>query len=112
MNSSYGIIMGNTEYGNLENNTFASVNISMEFNNLFGALLQGNNARFGNIGMYLLNSTQNYFQDNTLMNQSNSGIICDRVSGNVINLNKDEGGNACSRNLECSWMTASPLCRT
>ncbi len=112
-NSSYGIVMDNARYGSVMNNTITNVNISMQLNGLFSENVNNNTARFGNIGIYLFNATENLFAHNILTNQSNAGIICDNVSGSSANsINGDYGFNICSRNIACNWMTASPLCRT
>lgn len=111
-NSSYGVSLENDGYGNVDNNTITKTNISMEFSGIFGENIDGNMANFGNIGVYLLNSTENFFENNILLNQTNSGLICNGGSGNSSTLNKDYGGNVCSDNIACSWMTSSPLCRS
>ncbi len=110
-NSSYGISISNAKYGSVKNNFIMNVNISMQLNGLFDENINNNTARIGNIGLYLFNATQNFFQDNILTNQSNSGIICDKTSGNTSSINRDYGNNVCSSNIACDWMTSSPLCK-
>ncbi len=110
-NSSYGVYLQNARYGSVENNTFTNTNISMEFSGLFSEVVSGNKVGLGNIGVYLLNSTEDILSNNILLNQSNSGIICNGGSENISTLNKDYGNNVCSGNIACKWMTASPLCK-
>ena len=109
-NSSNGVELQDTRYGVLKDSLFTKDNISLEMSGVFSEDLVNNRANFGNIGFYLLNSTDNIFQDNTLLNQSNSGIICNGGSENKSTINTDQGGNICSGDLDCKWMTASPEC--
>jgi parallel beta-helix repeat protein len=111
LNSSYGIVLVNSKYGTLENNFAADTNISYEIAGGSGFTISNNKALSGSIGMYIINSTTNIFQNNTLEGMNKYGITCTGYATNSTSFNKDFGNNACSSNYQCYWLTSSPLCK-
>ncbi|MEM4114182.1 MAG: right-handed parallel beta-helix repeat-containing protein [Candidatus Micrarchaeaceae archaeon] len=111
MNSSYGIRLENDLYGKFINNSIFDTNVSFEYSGGGASTISSTNAKYGGIGLYIINSTLNILQDNVLENMSDYGIICTGGATNSSSLNKDFGGNICSSNKNCFWMTTSPACK-
>ncbi|MEM3404933.1 MAG: NosD domain-containing protein [Candidatus Micrarchaeaceae archaeon] len=111
MNSSYGIILENDLYGKFYNNSIFNTNVSFEYSGGGASTISSINAKYGGIGIYMINSTLNILQNNVLENMSRYGIICTSGATNSSSLNKDFGGNICSSNKGCLWMTTSQACK-
>lgn len=112
LNTSYGMLFVNTNYGTINKNYIANSNISIELGGGLGYQITGNKAYYGNIGLYIINSTTNILQNNIFANMARYGITCTGIATNSsISLNKDYGNNVCSSNYGCYWMSSSPLCK-
>ncbi len=109
-NSSTGIYIENSNYGTVEQNKIYNTGIGMEMAGGIGSKVYGNYYRKGSIGLYMLNSQTNLVKDNYFSNASTYGISCLSGSSNSSSQNLDLGGNYCSSNNDCRWMTSSPQC--
>ncbi len=110
LNSSSGIVMQNTNYAQVQNNSLANVNLGIELVGGTGNKVYNDRAILGQIGMYLINNTVNFFQNDVLTQQSRYGVTCTLDAIGKNSLNFDNGGNICSSNYQCRWMTNSPQC--
>ncbi|MGC8538531.1 MAG: NosD domain-containing protein [Candidatus Micrarchaeia archaeon] len=111
MNASHGIMISKSNYGKVEKNKMINTSIALEVSGGQGFEIQNNTANRGVIGAYIINSTLDSFANNKFLNMSEYGIDCTLFAQNASSLNKDLGGNACSSNNACYWMTASPNCK-
>ncbi len=107
-NSSYGIYSQNTKYGTIQNNRFTNVNASIEISGGMDFKIFNNTASRSSLGLYLINTQDNLLQNNHLTG-SLYGIDCAQYSTNQSS-NIDQGGNVCSSNNKCAWMTSSIAC--
>jgi parallel beta-helix repeat protein len=110
-NDTYGIYSQNSRYGTIEENTFRhNVTTAITLSGGSAYNLMGNFANNTRIGLYLINSQTNIAENNSFLNSALYGIACTQFAENQSN-NLDDGGNACSSNINCRWMTASPSCK-
>ncbi len=109
-NDTYGVYGQESSYGSIENNVFTNVNTGIELLGGSGFQLIGNLANAAKTGISLLNSQLNNVQGNRLLNSTTAGIACTMFATNLTN-NYDQGGNICSSNSKCLWMSKSPSCR-
>ncbi|MGI0141755.1 MAG: NosD domain-containing protein [Candidatus Micrarchaeales archaeon] len=110
LNASYGVFVTNSLQGMISNNRIINANNSMAFVKGTGFNILNNTANKGASGIRFLNATIESVQQNLLLNQSLAGIMCVKYSQNSTSLNRDMGGNICSSNLNCLWMTSSGQC--
>lgn len=110
LNASYGVFEQNANYGTIQNNLLGSTNIGIDLVGGTSASIINNIAQKTVIGLYLINSITNQVQNNVLLNATAYGIYCGKGSTNSSSVNRDFGGNVCSGNYQCSWMTSSPQC--
>ncbi len=108
-NSSYGIYAQNYSYSSILNNRIFNTDIGMEMSGGEGSTVRNNTVSGGRLGLYLINSQITSVQDNVL-NGSTSGISCVGYAENKSSENADNGGNVCSSNTACRWMTSSTEC--
>jgi len=97
----YGIKLNNVTYGQVSNNT---VNASTAFilKNVTAMQISNNNAtKNSGVGALIANTIQTAFYENNFYG-IDSGMICLNSS-----INSDMGGNHCSLNTGCSWITGS-----
>jgi len=109
-NASYGIMIESSLYGKIIKNNITSTNIPIQISGGGVFTITNNKASAGSIGLYLINSTLNTLQGNAFTNMSRYGIFCTKSIENSSSLNKDFGGNICSSNHDCYWMTTSSSC--
>jgi len=111
LNASVGIVVANAKYGRLLNNQVYNANTSISLNSVLGYTVTNNTAMHGNGGMMLFNTTITTFLNNIYTNLNAYGISCLYNSQNTTSQNKDLGGNSCSLNSNCRWMTLSSQCQ-
>lgn len=107
LNASVGIYMSYVRYSTLSKNFMGNVNSSIFVFSGVGNLVNTTNSSHGVSGLTLGNTSTNNFQNNKLLNMSSYGVSCVQGSGNVLSQNKDLGGNICSLNNGCMWMSGS-----
>jgi parallel beta-helix repeat protein len=107
-NSTYGLAVVNVNYATVTNNTFYNVSTAMRFVGGSSSSVLGNNAVRGSVGMSMVNATTFILKGNSFSNMSSRGIVCNGTS--TLRNNVDLGGNSCSANKGCVWMTSSPKC--
>lgn len=113
INDSNGIYDQNSRFGiTIKNNVMKNVNTAMEISGGTFSSIINNTANGGKVGFYLINSQSDTVQGNKLLNESQAGISCSQLSVNVSSDNLDKGGNICSSNNMCVWMTSSSQCAT
>ena len=110
-NSSYGIYVGNARFGSILQNNITNTNTSIQLVGTSGEMVTGNRVNNGGYGLYLTNSSVGLFKSNYLLNQSKAGAFCTSSAGGANSINRDSGGNVCSSNSGCTWMSSSPLCK-
>ncbi len=110
LNSTAGIVYQNVNYGQIEDNNFTDTGTGIELVGGTGDDEIGNYGMLGQIGMYLIGATTDLFQNNRLLTMSKAGILCTQSSVGTNSLNLDQGGNVCSSNSQCEWMTTSTQC--
>ncbi len=112
-NSTAGIFLGNAKYGTVENNMIVNTaGYAVKVINGIGSTISSNFANMGKLGMYMQNNTQDMVGNNYFINMSTYGISCGYNSNTTESFIKDLGGNVCSSNNECVWMSSSTGCRT
>ncbi|MDE1865005.1 MAG: hypothetical protein KGH77_06305, partial [Candidatus Micrarchaeota archaeon] len=93
------------------NNTIINAMNAISVSGGTGFTFTNNTANIGSLGLQLYNTTIDTLQNNRLLNMSNFGIVCGMNSqGQSTSLNRDLGGNVCSSNGACNWMTSSSYC--
>lgn len=110
-NNTNGIIASSISLANIYNNNL--------YNNTYGiALIKSNSSGITNntayaskVGLYLENTTSTSILNNLLLNSTVSGVQCLGASVNKSSNNLDYGGNICSKNSNCRWVTVSPQCK-
>lgn len=108
-NDTYGIYAQNSRYGTVQDNIFRNVSTAMEISGGSSYTLYSNLVNDTRIGLYLINTQLNRLQDDRLLNASTSGIECTQFAA-TSSSNIDAGGNSCSSNSGCVWMTTSSGC--
>lgn len=111
MNSRQGIYAGSSKYGTISNNRIENASdfaIELFDSSVFS--IENNTATGSGLGLYLINTELSALKDNIFTNAIISGIECSGTSTNSSSLNNDLGGNECSSNSGCNWVT-SPGCR-
>ncbi|MDE1824892.1 MAG: right-handed parallel beta-helix repeat-containing protein [Candidatus Micrarchaeota archaeon] len=111
LNSSFGMALNRDIYANFSFNHIISSNNSMEFNQGSVLLISNNTASGGSEGATLVNNTIDTLQKNAF-NGVKYGIACLLGSQLSTSLNKDNGGNVCNINLNCTWMGGASRCNT
>lgn len=108
-NDTYGIYSQESRYGTVQDNAFVNVRdgIYMIGGSAFKMLYNSMNAV--STGITLLDSQLNELQNNMLLNATANGIACTKFASNSTS-NIDSGGNICSSNSNCLWMTSSTGC--
>ena len=108
-NSTYGIYGQDSRYGSITKNTFVNVSHGIEL--LDGSAFQilNNMVNTATSGLSLFNSQLNILQSNSFLNTTSYGIECTQFASNSSN-NFDHGGNICSTNNGCLWMSSSTGC--
>ncbi|MEM3791546.1 MAG: NosD domain-containing protein [Candidatus Micrarchaeaceae archaeon] len=109
INSSFGIIYEIGSGGSIMYNNITNANISIELSGVSGMNIYNNYVKGGTIGAYLINATSSRFKGNTFVS-SKYGLLCQLASSSQ-NADVDQGGNVCSSNKNCLWVT-SPSCLT
>ncbi len=109
-NDTYGVYGQDSSYGSIRNNVFTNVSTGIDLLGGSGFQLADNLVNGARTGVSLLNSQLNIIQGNRLLNATASGIACTQFATNLTN-NQDQGGNICSSNSACLWMTESASCR-
>jgi parallel beta-helix repeat protein len=108
-NDTYGIVAANTTYADILNNQFYATGNAITVSGGSGATVTNNTATLGAYGIQMLNTTFAMVQSNLAQSMSVSGMYCTGASAGNKGQNRDFGGNQCSSNRNCTWMT-SPLC--
>jgi parallel beta-helix repeat protein len=109
-NDTYGILYSNASYGSVLNNIlYRTVNAIGVYGGS-GTSLQNNTATNGTVGMYLSGSASISITKNLMQNMTGHGISCYGIAATNDVANRDFGGNSCSGNFNCTWVT-SPLCK-
>lgn len=109
-NSTQGISMDNSSFSNIENNYVANTQHQINLTDGTGYIVRSNAGTIGKTGMYIYNVTQSQFGNNNFNGTSDYGFECGLNSNQTYSLNRDNGGNACSKNIGCAWMSASSSC--
>ncbi len=104
----YGIVERNVNSGSIMNNTITAYILSVLLYNVSGEKIAYNQLPYyGIAGMQFVNSTQNIFGDNYI--KGLTGISCSGSSAQQ-NSDTDIGGNSCSSNNKCVWISSSNAC--
>ncbi|VVB77102.1 Periplasmic copper-binding protein (NosD) [uncultured archaeon] len=109
-NSTSGVMIDHSNNTFLQNNNFYNVNTGITALFSSSTRFENNTAVNGVVGILLRNSTANQMHLNSLLNMSGNGMVCAGTSASVSVASLDHGGNRCSSNANCVWMTASPQC--
>jgi parallel beta-helix repeat protein len=108
-NSTYGISLVRDTYCAVDSNHISGSNTSIYITGGIGESAYENNATHDLTGIYIYNNSQSIFQNN-IFDGTSAGMKCSGGASGVGSLNKDQGGNACSSNSGCTWIT-SPMCK-
>ncbi|MDE1828539.1 MAG: right-handed parallel beta-helix repeat-containing protein [Candidatus Micrarchaeota archaeon] len=110
LNATTGIVVSNSRLGRVLNNQVYNANTSVVLSSIKNFAITNNTGMNGSGGMSIFNSTLNNFQSNLFTNLERYGVSCLQASQNASSQNKDLGGNSCSANVNCNWMTSSSQC--
>ncbi|MCL5430549.1 MAG: right-handed parallel beta-helix repeat-containing protein [Candidatus Marsarchaeota archaeon] len=100
-----GIFMNKVHFGQLENNNVSALTTAYYLNNVTAMSIQNDTSSSkSGLGMVMLNSTINIFQQNNFY--GTSGLICSGRSDGPAN-NTDSGSNYCSTMTGCGWIRQS-----
>ena len=101
----YGVSFTNVSSGTIEQNYVIAYVDAYSLKNSDGTVVSNNQAPYpGTIGFSLTNSTINNFNNNNF--DGTDGLLCKGTSA-TNSSNVDLGGNACTANLNCKWISAS-----
>jgi len=101
-----GIALSHDSFGSIQNNLVNASSISYLLEDSSGVDVKNNTALQGSgIGMSLVNSTAGTFQNNRFYGVAD-GLLCSYASQASTN-NTDLGGNICSSEINCNWISAS-----
>ncbi len=109
-NDTYGIVASNSDYATILNNNLYSTANAISISGGSAVSLGNNTANLGVYGIVLSNSSSLLLQNNLVQGMSVSGMYCTGASASKGAQNHDLGGNQCSSNRNCTWITSSPLC--
>ena len=113
LNATTGIFFGGAKYGTLDDNiVINATKYAIEILNGIGSTISSNFANIGTLGMYIYNNTESTFSNNRMLNMTGYGISCRYGSNTTSYSMTDSGGNVCSSNNECVWMSSSTGCLT
>ena len=106
--SRLGVNITDSFGGYLLNNMVYGADSAYRFGNVSSFSVQNNTAARGSrLGLYMTNSTINWFSNNNF-STAGTGLQCAALSrGNTSNI--DNGGNICSSSSGCSWIKGSVL---
>jgi hypothetical protein len=90
-------------------NNITGVVMGLLLNGDFATIASENHITNAVTALSIMNSTSSKFENNTL--SGHYGIVCDVASSSSTSNNGDNGGNVCSSNSKCYWMTLSNMCR-
>lgn len=110
-NNTNGILLNGVTEASMYNNRLYNNTLSIALYNTTYSSLTNNTASSSSVGIYLSNSTEISILDNQLMKALKSGITCAGSSVYRSGKDIDYGGNMCSSNDNCTWITASTQCR-
>ncbi|MEM3839068.1 MAG: NosD domain-containing protein [Candidatus Micrarchaeaceae archaeon] len=110
INASYGVFVQGTSFDTVNGSRFDNVGVGIYLVGDSQSTIYGNNAT-GGVGLYMVGSSLDQVGHNRLVGKT-SGISCTMGARNSTSLNKDIGGNYCSSNSGCTWMTLSAGCST
>ena len=131
--SGYGIYLNGSQYSDVSrnrvsNSTYSAISVNgfyygtISYNNVStsptGISLQqsrsdkvtGNIGTADSVGISLGSVQLSQFKGNLLGVTNTAGISCDMFSGAANSQNQDLGGNICTSNTGCTWMSQSPSC--
>ncbi len=109
-NDTNGIVANNASYANIENNMLFNVSNAMIADNSLHLNIQDNNALGGSIGLSMYDTTLGTMSDTVFSAMNKAGAICNGTSQSP-DANIDDGGNSCTSNVNCAWISASQGCR-
>ena len=105
-----GIALDSAAYGIVRNNTVSGAVSFAIFNFTNGTEINGNRALpSSGVGITVSNSLSLQFSNNVFDGRT-TGILCEDVAMSAQS-EVDGGGNYCSLNSNCAWMTRSADCR-
>jgi parallel beta-helix repeat protein len=102
----YAVSVANTKFGTISNNRVASGAVAYSLYNASGLRIYNNLAVGGSgIGLILNGSTANNFQNNKF----NGTVIGMQCTGRSTSSSSDTdlGGNSCSSQYQCAWISSS-----
>jgi parallel beta-helix repeat protein len=110
-NSTYGVATSNTNYINIMTNAFYGVSNAIGVTGGTSATVENNTATNGAYGLVLSNAVSTLVMSNLLLNMSAGGMYCSGFSTSNNVASHDFGGNRCTSNRNCTWVTSSPMCK-
>jgi parallel beta-helix repeat protein len=109
-NSTNGIFAVNTISASISDTRMYNVSQGMNVTNGSSPDIHNNTLSQGTTGLSFVNVPLVTMKNNSFLNMSSYGIGCFGTSAKASSSNLDEGGNICSKNIGCFWIT-SPSCR-
>lgn len=109
-NNTNGLLMNNVSQISVYDNRFYNNTFAIAFSNSSSDKITNNTALRSSVGIYLSNTILSTLANNKLTDSTISGMRCAGTSGSTISNNLDEGGNVCSSNSHCAWVTHSAQC--
>ncbi len=106
-NSTTGLYAYNSNFTNIKNN-FMSVENGITVRSGANLQVYNNTVYAKQYATRFFNATSIQLKNN-LFNGSVAGIECYGIARNVSSASQDFGGNKCSSNINCTWIS-SPLC--
>jgi parallel beta-helix repeat protein len=108
-NSTNGVFAVNTASISISNNRMYNVSNGMNVTNGSSPDIRNNTLSQGTAGLSLANVSLAILKDNSFLNMSTYGIGCFGTATKASSSNLDDGGEVCSKNVGCAWIT-SPTC--
>ena len=106
-NSTYGLMASGANFATVRSNLFGNSNTAMNFSGGSSEDIENNTASLGAIGLKLSGTLSSTLHRNTFLGDSLAGIACEGASMNNTSSNQDLGGEVCSGNSSCHWVTSS-----
>lgn len=108
-NITNGISIADSNADSVFNNSMYNAAIGMNFSGSTNLDIEQNYLTNGVSGLTLRDSTQSTLKGNSFLNMVDTGIACYGTSSGQSSASLDLGGNSCSNNRNCTWVT-SPSC--
>lgn len=110
-NSYNAIYMHNSNYSDIEKDNIVNSTTGISLNLANSDMLSYDNISETRYGVKINNYTEISLMQNNVSGSS-AGLYCSNPIFINFGASKDLGGNMCSTNVGCAWVTSSPLCKS